>query len=171
MSLSGSILVIAKSPLGLNEVYRLLSSSIIAADAPDVWLFGSIAAVVVAAGVVFRNSLSLLVIDPAFASAAGLRAPVWWTVIAAASGAVIGVSIAAAGALYAFGCLVLPGLIAKNLSRNTAPIFIAAPLIAVFFGVFGFAAANSMDLPPAQVTVLLMCFGLAFAWLYRRGHY
>ncbi len=36
---SGAILIVSHSPLGLEEIHRLLSSSIIGASAIDVWIF------------------------------------------------------------------------------------------------------------------------------------
>jgi ABC-type Mn2+/Zn2+ transport system permease subunit len=63
--------------------------------------------------------------------------------------------------LYTFGCLVLPPLLAKRLCREVRSMFLVAPLMSLAMGVPGFVLANHLDSPPAQMTVALLCGGLA----------
>jgi ABC-type Mn2+/Zn2+ transport system permease subunit len=62
---------------------------------------------------------------------------------------------------------VLPALIAKNVCREMRPIFLVAPAVSLASGVIGFGLANHYDYPPAQLTVALLAFLLALAWLAR----
>lgn len=80
---SVSILVVSHSPHGLEEIHRLLSSSIIGATVGDVWTFGTLATLTAVGLAVTHQRLLLLAIDPAMAAAVGLRVR-WWTVIHAA---------------------------------------------------------------------------------------
>jgi ABC-type Mn2+/Zn2+ transport system permease subunit len=173
ISASASILVVSHSPHGLEEVHRLLSSSIIGATEGDVWTFAALAALTTVALVVTQQRLLLLAIDPAMAAAVGMRVRPWAVMNSAWLGLVVGLSIRSAGMLYTFGCLVLPALVAKNLCREVRPMFVVAPLVAICTAAIGFVLANHYDDPPAQMSVALLCLLLAIAWLVRRvrrGH-
>jgi ABC-type Mn2+/Zn2+ transport system permease subunit len=165
---SVSILVVSHSPHGLEEIHRLLSSSIIGATVGDVWTFGTLAAVTAVGLAVMHQRLLLLAIDPAMAAAVGLRVRRWAVIHAAWLGLVIGLSIRSSGMLYTFGCLVLPGLVAKNVCREVRPMFLVAPVVAVGTAAVAFVLANYYDDPPAQMTVALLCLVLMVAWVVRR---
>jgi ABC-type Mn2+/Zn2+ transport system permease subunit len=165
---SVSILVVSHSPHGLEEIHRLLSSSIIGATVGDVWTFGTLAAATAVGLAVMHQRLLLLAIDPAMAAAVGLRVRRWAVIHAAWLGLVIGLSIRSSGMLYTFGCLVLPGLVAKNVCREVRPMFLVAPLVAVGTAAVAFVLANYYDDPPAQMTVALLCLVLMVAWVVRR---
>jgi ABC-type Mn2+/Zn2+ transport system permease subunit len=168
ISASASILVVSHSPHGLEEVHRLLSSSIIGSTEGDVWTFAALAALTAVALVVTQQRLLLLAIDPAMAAAVGMRVRAWAVMNCAWLGLVVGLSIRSAGMLYTFGCLVLPALVAKNLCREVRTMFVVAPLVAVCTAAIGFVLANHYDDPPAQMSVALLCLLLAIAWLVRR---
>jgi ABC-type Mn2+/Zn2+ transport system permease subunit len=161
LSASVAILLVAHSPHGLQEVQRLLSSSIIGSTALDLWLLGGLLAVAVPALVVAHRRLLLLAMDAEMAAAVGLRVERWSAAIALALGLAVGLSMHCAGLLYTFGCLVLPPLIARNVVREVRPMFIVAPLVALATATVGFVLANYYDYPPAQMTVALLCALLA----------
>jgi ABC-type Mn2+/Zn2+ transport system permease subunit len=156
-SASVAILVVAHSPHGLEEVHRLVSSSIIGASATDVWVLATVA---LATGVTFalaHRRLLLLTLDPAMAAAVGVRVRVWSVLIALWIGLLTGLAIRCAGVLYGFGCLVLPALVARNVCREVRPMLVVAPLVAVSAAFAGFVVADARDLPPAQMTVAILC--------------
>ncbi|GIW41392.1 MAG: hypothetical protein KatS3mg076_1969 [Candidatus Binatia bacterium] len=158
---SFSVLVLARSPHGLEEVHRLVSSSIIGAGRTDVFVLGAMFAVTVGLVAFGGRRLLLLLLDREMAAAVGLRVGLWETLLAVWLGTTIGFSIRIAGMTYAFGCLVLPALVARNLSRTARGMLWSAPPIFFAAGLSGFVLANSYDLPPAQLTVALLA--LAFA--------
>jgi ABC-type Mn2+/Zn2+ transport system permease subunit len=169
---STSVLVIASSPHGLDEVQKLVASSVIGADMHDVGLFGGLGLATAAFVCVRRRPLVLFAMDPLMARAVGVSR--WWDSAAAAwLGLVMGVTIRSAGMLYAFGCLVLPALVAKNVCRATLPMFVVAPVVAVVAAVGGFVAGNVFNLNEAQLTVAVLCALLGLAWTGRalRGHH
>jgi ABC-type Mn2+/Zn2+ transport system permease subunit len=168
VSASVSVLIVAHSPHGLDEIHRLLSSSIIGARRSDVWIFASLL-VCTSLGIgVYHRSILLFIMDPAMAAAVGVKV-VWVSILLSAwLGLAVGLSIRVAGMLYTFGCLVLPALVAKNLCRKVKPMFVVAPLVAVATATVGFALANHYDDPPAQMTVALLCLCVAVAWVIRR---
>ena len=161
---SVAILLVAHGPHGLEEVQRLLSSSLIGATAWDVWLFGSLCAVTILTVVGFRRQVMLFALDPSMMPAVGMRAAWWMFGSAAWLGLLVGVSMRVSGLLYTFGNLVLPALIAKNLCQEVRVLFWLAPGIAVGASVIGFVLANQFDYPPAQMTVALLSLSLAITW-------
>jgi ABC-type Mn2+/Zn2+ transport system permease subunit len=167
-SASVAILVVAHSPHGLEEVHRLVSSSIIGASATDVWVLAVVALATGATFAVAHRRLLLLTLDPAMAAAVGVRVGAWSLLIALWLGLLIGLAIRCAGVLYGFGCLVLPPLVARNVCREVRPMLVVAPLVAVAAALVGFVVADARDLPPAQMTVAILC-GLALLTSARRG--
>lgn len=160
---SGSVLVIAHSPHGLDEVQKLVASNVIGATTTDVAIFAALAFVTLLLVVVRRRPLLLLAIDPLMARAVGVSRA-WDGLVAAWLGLVMGVAIHAAGMLYAFGCLVLPALVAKNVCRSTLPMFVVAPAVALIAAGAGFVGGNVLDFNEPQLTVALLCGLLALAW-------
>jgi len=160
---SASVLLLARSPHGLEEVQNLVSSSVIGATMADVVLFAGLAAVTLLFVLARRRPLVLLAMDPLMARAAGFGRGL--NVLCSAwLGLVMGMTIHAAGVIYAFGCLVLPALIAKNVCRETLSMFVVAPVVAVGAALAGFVAGNGLDFNEAQFTVALLCVLLALAW-------
>jgi zinc transport system permease protein len=168
LSSSLSILVVSHSPHGLEDVHRLLSSSIIGATAFDSWLFGTLTAVTALMLILFYRKILLFSLDPNMAIAVGMKIRTWNVITSAWLGLAVGLSIRASGLLYTFGCLILPALVAKNLCREVRHMFLVAPVIALLVGVIGFVLANGYDFPPGQLTVALSCVLLVLVWFIRR---
>lgn len=165
---SVSVLILARSPRGLEEIQRLASSSLIGATDTDVWLFAGISAAAVGLVAVFNRRILLLATDTVMAAAVGMRAT-WWAVgIAVWLGVCIGLSIRVSGMLYTFGLLVLPALIAKNICSEIRQMFVVAPIVGVGTAVVGFVLANHFDFPPAQMSVAFLSLLLVLAWPVRR---
>lgn len=167
---SASVLVVAHSKHGLEEVQKLvLSASIIGATATDKWIFGAMLAVTALALALAHARILLVVTDPEMAGAAGVRVRRWERAILVWLGLGVGLSIHVAGMTYAFGCLVLPALVAKNLCREVKTMFVVAPLVGVAGAFAAFVLANHYDYPPGQTAVALLCALLAVAWAFRRA--
>ena len=96
--------------------------------------------------------------------AVGLRVGWWDTLLSIWLGTVIGFSIHVAGVIYTFASLVLPALIAKNLSQEVRSMFFISPLIASTTGISSFMLANYYDYPPGQMSTAVFCFVLVVAW-------
>lgn len=165
LSASFSILVVSHSPLGLEEIYRLLSSSLIGAAKKDIFVFGSILIITVGFLWFRHRSLLLFALDPAMAVAVGLNLKLWSRLTAIWLGIGVGMALQVSGMLFTFGCLVLPALIAKNLGREVRTMFWLAPGIALANAIAGFVLANYYDFPPAQMTIALLCIFLFLTWV------
>ncbi|MDZ4339742.1 MAG: iron chelate uptake ABC transporter family permease subunit [candidate division NC10 bacterium] len=164
ISASLSILLVAHSPHGLQEIHRLLSSSLIGATRVDVWAFGALLGLTLVFSGTTKRRLLLLALDPAMAEAVGMRASRWDALLAAWLGLTVGLALRSSGMLYTFGCLVLPALCAKHVVREVRSMFLVAPLVALSAGVAGFVLAHHYDFPPAQMTIALLGFALLLAW-------
>jgi zinc/manganese transport system permease protein len=163
-----SILVVSRSPHGLEEIHRLLSSSIIGATLLDVWILGTLTALTAVLFILLSRKILLFALDPSMALAVGLRMKVWASMTSIWLGLAIGLSIRASGMLYTFGCLVLPALVAKNVCREVRTMFLVAPAVAIGTAFLGFLLANHYDYPPAQMTVASFCLELLAVWMFRR---
>jgi zinc transport system permease protein len=168
ISASLSILIVSHSPHGLEEIHRLLSSSIIGATTSDIWSFSLLTFLTVFLIFLFYRKILLFALDPSMASAIGMKMKIWSLATSAWLGLAVGLSIRATGMLYTFGCLVLPALVAKNLCREVRYMFLVAPIVAVGTGAIGFLLANQYDFPPGQMTVALFCLELTGAWIFRK---
>jgi ABC-type Mn2+/Zn2+ transport system permease subunit len=162
-----SVLIVANSPHGMAEVNRLLSSTIIGAGDFDVAIFVTLLAVTVAVLALRLRPLMLLLTDAQTAQALGIAVARWDHALAVWLGLSVAWSIHVSGMIFTFGCLVLPGLIAKSLVREVRSLFFVAPLVALVTAVVAFVVANDRDLPPGQVTVALLCAVQVVAWSVR----
>jgi ABC-type Mn2+/Zn2+ transport system permease subunit len=162
------ILAVARSPHGLEEVHRLLSSSIIGASRLDVAIFGGLLTAVGWGVWQTQRSLLLLAVDPVMAAAVGVPVGRWNATLSCGLGLLVGLAIPTAGVLYVFGCLVLPPLVARNLCREMHPMFLVSPLVALLASVCAFVVAHHYDLPPGQATVALLCLLVGASGLVRR---
>ena len=142
-----AVLVLAHSPHGLEEVHRLLSSTLLGASHVDVTLFAAAAASTAVLVTWRRPTLLLLVMDPDMAAAGGINVRAWTLATNVWLGAVVGLSVRVSGMIYAFACLVLPALVAKSLCREVGQMFVVAPLVSVLCAMVAFVLAHRWDLP------------------------
>jgi ABC-type Mn2+/Zn2+ transport system permease subunit len=159
-----SVLLLARSPHGLEEVQRLMFSSLIGAQEVDAALFGALAAAAVASAVTWHRGIVLFATDAETAQAVGLPVRRASVLLAALIGAAIGCTIHSAGTLYSCACLALPATAAKHLCRTMRGLFVVAPVLALASAGVGFVLANHWDLPPAQVAVAVQAAMLVAAW-------
>jgi zinc transport system permease protein len=168
VGVSVSVLVAAGSPHSLEQVHRLIASTIIGATRTDVFLFGSMALITAAVVARYSQTLLLLVMDPEMARAVGTRVELWNGIVWVWIGIAVSLSIRVAGMTYTFACLVLPALIAKNLCREAWQMFAVAPVVALATGLIGFVLANYYDYPPGQTVSAVQCATVFLAWMVRR---
>ena len=159
-----SILIVTGSPHGQEEVHNLLFSSIVVAQRTEVWLFGTLAIVTTAVVLFRRNHFLLFTIDPAMATAVGMRSSIWSLVTATWLGVSVGLAISSSGLLFTFGCLILPPLVAKNVLRELRPMLVLSPVIAVGATAVSFVLADRFGYPPGQLTVAALGLLLVVAW-------
>ncbi len=167
--LAGSVpvLLLAHSPHGLEEIQRLIFSTLLSVSRTDVVLLAALGVATALGTLLLRERLMVFTLDPDLAAAIGMRARAWSGATAVWLGLAVGLSIRAAGTLYTFGCLVLPALVARNVCREVAPMLWVAPCVAVAAAFAGFVLSNAFDTPPAHTTVGLLSAALPVAWAVR----
>lgn len=164
------VLLLAHSPHGLEEVHRLMFSTLIGASESELAVFGVLAGASALAVLRWHDRLRLLAMDPEMAAAVGLHAGRWLRGVALWLGLAVGLSIRVSGLIYTFGCLVLPALVARNLCREVRPMLWVAPLVAALVALAAFVVANAADVPPAHAAVAGLCLLVAATHpLRRRG--
>lgn len=164
VSASAAVLLMAHSPHGMEEINRLLASTIIGATSTDVVLFLALAAVTIAFVARYSAELLLLVMDAEMAQAVGMRVAAWNFGTAAWLGIVVGLSNRVAGAIFTFGCLVLPALAARSVCREVRTMFLVAPALGLGTAMVAFVLAHGLDYPPGQTTAFVQCLVLVLAW-------
>lgn len=167
LAASAPVLLLAGSAHGLEEIRRLTFSTILGARPGDVWLLGALAAATGVLVAALHRPLLLLALDPETAVAVGMRRRLWSASVAVLLGLAVGLSIRISGLVYTFGCLLLPALVAKNLTREVRPLLALAPAIGLAAAGAGFVLAHHGDTPPAHTTVALLCAALPVAWSVR----
>lgn len=164
---SGAILLMSYDRLGMEEVNRLLASTIIGARAQDVRIFLGLTVLTVAVLSARYRTVVLLTLDPDMARAAGLRVGLWNALLSTWLGIAIGFAIHVSGVVYAFASLVLPALVAKNVGRTVRSLFVLAPCVSLASGIVAFVLANEYDYPPGQMGAACLAVLLAGAWGFR----
>jgi ABC-type Mn2+/Zn2+ transport system permease subunit len=165
------VVLLANSPHGLEEVHKLIFSTILGASRTDLYVLAILTASTCALVTWLHPRLLLFALDPEMAAATGMQRLRWNAAVALWLGVAVGLSIRVSGTLYTFGCLVLPALVAKNMLREIRPILVVAPLVALVATVLGFVLAHAFDVPPAHASVTLLCLALLASWAgrYARG--
>jgi zinc/manganese transport system permease protein len=164
-----AVLLLAHSPHGMDEINRLLASTIIGADGSDVAVLAGLFLVAAAVAAWWSAELRLVLIDPETASAVGLRVTAWNRGLAITLGIAMGLAIHVSGVVFSFGCLVLPALVAKNVCSEVRQMLWVSPAIGLAAAIAGFVVANDRDLPPGQAAVAILCVALVAAWGARRA--
>lgn len=165
---AAAVLLATGNAHGLEEVQRLIASSIIGASWIDVGFFAALLALLIAVAAVAGRRLTTLLLDPAFAAVIGIRSRRWELAIAVLLGLAIGWSLQVAGLIYTFGCLILPAMAARHLAREFRAMAILAPVLASVCAIVASVCANAWDLPPAQVAVACMAGVVVLAAGWRR---
>ena len=167
-SSAAMVLLLTNSPLNMADAQQLLLSNMIGARWSEAVTFTIAALAVVALAVLFSRPMSLWVMDRTMAAGVGMRVKTIELLFALLLGAALGLSLQTAGMLYTFACLVLPGLIAKQLSRRVGPMFLIAPVVALVASTIGFVVANDRNIPPGPLVVLILTLLMGPGFLYKR---
>lgn len=164
---SAAVLLVAHSAHGLAEVQGLMASTIIGANTADAVMLAAIALLTIVVFALRTDEILLFVTDAEMARTVGVRVGRWNRLLAVWLGITLAFAIHVAGTIYAFGCLALPGLIARNLCRNVRAMLVAAPVVALISVLTSFVIANHYDWPPGQAAVALLAAELAATWAWR----
>ncbi len=168
LSAATAILVLANASSGMEQFRRLQTSSVLGATATDAILMGSLLVILTVMMLVSWRAIVILLTDPVMAAAIGLRVGLWNVAFAMLIGFAVGLAVRSTGVIFAFGCLALPVLIAKQVCGEVRTLFWMSPLIAVGTGLVGLWVAYAWNLPAGQVVVVLLCVEVVIVMSSRR---
>ena len=154
---SGAIVLVSNLPVGMEEIKKITFSSIVGANAQDVSILLWLVVIAILLIYPLLNIIVLVFTDRDYARSRHLPVNTIETVFAILLGLALGVSLKTSGAVYSFGCLIIPVLVAAKFCRTTRALFFIAPLIATLTALFGFAAGAFYNIPEAYLTVFSMC--------------
>jgi ABC-type Mn2+/Zn2+ transport system permease subunit len=167
LGLGGSVMMVAHSPHGLEEVHRLVVSTLIGATAADVFVFVLMALATVVVFARWSEPILLLLMDTEMARAVGLRVALWDRLLYVWLGFTVAFSLRVSGMVYTFGCLVLPAVLARIVCREARTMFLVSPAVALGATLAAFVLAHHFDFPPAHLAVTLMAALVAAGWALR----
>lgn len=163
-----SILLSARTGLGLEEVKALLYGDLILTRRTDLWavVSGVIPATILL--LIFLRPILHTFLDREAARLLGLAVSGWETFFFLALSLVIALASRTAGAMLIFAYLVLPSSAALLLSRRLGVVMTLAATIAVVATLIGLYASLAWDLPTNQLIVAFLAAIFAGSGLISR---
>jgi ABC-type Mn2+/Zn2+ transport system permease subunit len=163
-----TLIFVAKSTKGLDEVHELLAGSIVTVTTGDLsWMlpvFGAVALL----HFLFYKQLLFVSFDRDVAATQGYRVRMWELLFYLLLGVTISVSIQKAGLLSVFGYMVIPSVTGLVVARRMSTAFLVAIVSAVVATFLGFLLALKTDLPASPPTIAVSAFILVVLWMSRR---
>lgn len=150
-SFSASILILDRTPHGLEEFKAILNGNILWVTPAEVFSTFILYSAIGILHLVFRKRF--------FALSYESKGNALWEFLFFLSFAVVLVkSIHMAGILQVFSFLVIPALIGRLYTRNTLTVLVIGWLIGLFASLFGITISYKLDLPTAPLIVASLSF-------------
>ncbi len=145
---AGSILVVAHSAAGREEVHHLVEGNLLEIGGDEFRALLLALVPVVLLCVLGSRRLFFATVDRDAAASAGVRVWLWDALFYAALTVTIAVSVHAAGTLFVFACLVLPAAAGIVAGRGPVGVALGAAAVAALAAAGGFlASASEWDTP------------------------
>jgi ABC-type Mn2+/Zn2+ transport system permease subunit len=165
-----SILLVAKSAHGLEELKNILAGNVLFVDDAQLKTLAAAFVILGLAHVVFHKEFVLCSFDPAMARTLGIPAGRLDLALYVTLGVAIAAALRTGGVLLVFGFLVLPPAGALLLGSRLSLVFAHAVAQALGGSALGLWLADRLDLPPGPATVAtLAVFVVAVAACGRRA--
>jgi ABC-type Mn2+/Zn2+ transport system permease subunit len=140
----------------MQEVGRLLGSTLITATSLVVVLLAILLVVTTGLSLKFRGPVLLWVTAPTTARAQGVGTGRLSYGFYALTGLTLGIAMYAGGLTYTFACLVLPLIIARSVARRATTLIWLSPLIGLAGAMATTIVAHGADLPIGPVYAVSM---------------
>jgi ABC-type Mn2+/Zn2+ transport system permease subunit len=163
-----TLLLIVRSPKGMDEVKELLDGNIITVQQSDLMIMIVVFAAVALLHLLFYKQFLFVSFDPEMAATQGYRTRVWELLFYLALGVTIALAIQYAGLLSVFAYMVIPSVTGLLMARRMPTAFVTAILCAVLSTFLGFCWALYADLPTSPPTIAIAGSILGMVWLSRR---
>jgi zinc transport system permease protein len=163
-----AILVVAASAHVHAEVLNMLFGNVLTITVPGVVGLGALAMIIAVVHWLFFKQFLFASFDPDMATALGVPARLWNTLLFLSIGLTISIAINAAGAMVVFNFLVLPAATALMLGNSLRAVFIIAILVGMAGGVAGVSLSYVGNLPTGPTIIAVSASILSVVWLVRR---
>lgn len=163
-----TLMLIVKSPKGLDEIKELLDGHVITIDSPHLTQLAIVAGLAALVHTMFYKQFLFVSFDREVAATQGYRVRLWELLFYFVLGLTIAITIESAGLLSVFAYMVIPamtGLVVAQRMRTAFLIAIGSALVATFLG---FCWALQGDLPTSPPTIAVSALILAVFWFSRR---
>lgn len=167
---AASILMVARSAQGTEELNHMLQGNILTATHGDVRVLAALLAAMAALHLLFARRFVFVSFDPETARTLGLRTGLWRFLLYASLGVTIALTIHVVGILVVFALLVLPPIGGLLLGRRLPSVFavsVALALLGVYAGLF---TSYEADLSPGAAIVACLGVLVLLARVFRRRH-
>lgn len=166
-SVAATNLMLATDAVGETYLGDLFHGRLLFIGEPELKLLG----LTLGAGFVvlfgLRRRLLLTLTDPDYATVAGLAVGGWALAATLVNGTVIGITVATAGPLVAFGFLVLPVLTAATFATSLRGNLWLSMLAGLLMALAGFWLSYHFDYPLGDAVVATGCAALLLARVLR----
>ena len=162
-----SILLLVKNPFGEHGMLDLLRGEIIAVSNSELLLTACVVVSVVVPLCVFNKEFLLISFDPEMAVTLKKRVRAWDGLLFSLVGLTVSVSVLSVGPLVTFGFLLIPPLIAHQLTRTMKQFLTVASGIGGVSAIIGFALAYRWDLPVGATDVALLGILLVISFVLK----
>lgn len=163
----GSIVLVAKSGFGLEQVKALLFGSLLFASPQDLWLIMGVLVPCTAWLLISLRPTTYAFLDPDAATVLGIPVKALELAFFVALGAVVAAAAKIAGVLLIFCYLVVAPGVALLLHHRLGGVLVIAVGVAWLATVGGILVSYRFDLPPNQTVGLLHCAIFLLAVLTR----
>ncbi|MBQ4627121.1 MAG: metal ABC transporter permease [Clostridia bacterium] len=130
------------------------STSILTLSKTDVFLCAALAVVVILVFLIFYHKIFAVTFDESFASATGINAKTYNTVIAVITAVVIVLAMKLVGSLLVSALIIFPALSAMRLFKSFFSVIISSAVISVICAVLGIFAAILFGTPVGSTIVV-----------------
>jgi len=167
---ASSILMVARSAQGAEELNFLLQGNILTASHGDVRLVLVLLAAIGGLHLLCVRPFVFVSFDPETARTLGLRTRLWTILLYTSLGTTIALTIHVVGILVVFALLVLPPICGLLLGRRLPSVFLISVIVAVVGVIAGLFLSFRADLPSGAAIVAVLGVLAAAAQLFRRAH-
>ncbi|MCI0744172.1 MAG: metal ABC transporter permease [Verrucomicrobia subdivision 3 bacterium] len=164
-----SILLLVKNPFGEHGMLDLLKGEIIAVPNSDLVLSAGVFGFAVIPLILFHKEFLLVSFDPEMATTLKKSVRGWDGLLFSLVGLIVSISVLSVGPLVTFGFLLVPSLIAYQLTRTMKQFLALSSIIGGLSAVVGFVLAYRWDLPVGATDVALLGILLILTFFAKRA--
>ncbi len=166
---AASILMVARSAQGAEELHHILQGNILTTTHGDVRLLIVLLAAIGGVHLLFVKPFLFVSFDPETARTLGVRTRLWNLLLYVTLGVTIALTIHVIGILVVFALLVLPPIGGLLLGRRFLSVFAVSVGLALIGVVAGLVVSFRADLPSGATIVACLGALVALARIFQRS--